>query len=124
MTLRFKYVKGQENIENERLVFCVDEDSDVGNFCLLVSKTIRNSDGDESIPTSGKKQAYWFESKDVNKGDLVIVYTKRGRSITKTNKDGFKSHFFYWGLSNAIWNNAELGVVVLESYDWSTWTVT
>ena len=66
------------------------------------------------------ESVYWLENKELKKGDIVIVYTKRqGASIKKIeNNSGVTSFFLFWNLDTTLSNKQDKKVVCLET----TWT--
>lgn len=84
------------NHQKERLIIKTKADIEIGEYAVFCSGT---SDRNGS-PTSGRQIAYWFPDGTVKSGDLVILYTKRGRTSTKELNDGRTAHFYYWGRKN------------------------
>ncbi|CRD54345.1 hypothetical protein [Stenotrophomonas indicatrix] len=101
------------NLDKERLALNAKADLKVGDYAILLSKV--SSTGKA---TSGAKQAFWFPDQDVKEGDVVILYTKKGVTATKDLSDGRIAHFFYWGMSEAIWTSDKVAAVVLKVEDW------
>lgn len=99
--------------DDERIVLDVTDDTDIGEY--LVLDTTYTSAGNVSNKV---RHPYWFPDKKVKKMDVVVLYTKRGKSSSKVNKDGSTSHFFYWGLNNNVWNNDGDCALVLHVDNW------
>lgn len=87
------------NHDDERIVINVLEDTDIGEF-LILDTTYNNGKVSNKV-----RHPYWFPDKKVKKGDLVILYTRKGTQSIKKNESGSTSHFFYWGLDSNVWNN-------------------
>lgn len=85
---------------DERIVLSVKEDTDIGEYVVL--DTTYTKDGGVSNKV---RHPYWFPDKKVSKGDLVILYTKKGKQSETKNANGSISHFFYWGLDINVWND-------------------
>jgi hypothetical protein len=67
------------------------------------------------------KRLYWFPDKPVKKGDVVVLYSKKGAQSEKLNDDKSTSHFFYWGLSEPSWlEENKAAAVVAHLDDWET----
>jgi hypothetical protein len=98
--------------DKERLIVGVLSDLDIGGFAVFCSHL--SSTGS---PTSGRKSAYWFPDRGVKQGDLVVLYTKKGKTSTKELESGHTAHFFYWGLGESIWTEQN-SAVLLEIKDW------
>lgn len=66
------------------------------------------------------RYSFWFPKKEVNAGDSVILYTKSGTDLSKSNPDGTSTHFFYWGLEKTIWNTPDDCAILFEINSWQT----
>lgn len=113
MSLDIQLFANRGDLERERLVLKAKSNLDVGSYAVFLSQS-----GSERSPTAGKKTAYWFPDVRVKEGDLVVLYTKKGRQSTKQNPSGSTVHFFYWGLSNPVWKDSEKGAVLINVLDW------
>lgn len=96
----------------ERLIIKALSDIDIGGYAVLCSNT-----SEKGVPTSGQKIAYWFPDGPIKSGDLVILYTKAGKTSVKNLSGQRIAHFYYLGLNSAIWNK-ETVAVVLRIADW------
>lgn len=67
-----------------------------------------------------QRHAYWFKETQVNPGDSIVLYTKKGTQSSTKNQDGTTTHFFFWGLDKTIWNRAEDCAVLFEVSSWAT----
>lgn len=102
MKLNILYAKDKGDITKERLVLKVLEDANTSGY-VVVDATY-DSDGDLS---NLGKHAYKFPSKDVKKGDYVILFTKAAGSAAKVeeeNQSSTTNHNFYWGRKATVWN--------------------
>ena len=90
------------------------KDIDIGDYAVF------HSEASEGTPTSGAKKAYWFPDGTARSGDLVILYTKRGKTSTKKLTGGRVAHFYYWGNESELWGNHDAAAaVVLEVAEWT-----
>jgi hypothetical protein len=96
------------NLDKERVVLAATDDVDIGKYVVMRSKR-----GESGNPRSGSKSAYWFPDLIVKSGDLVVVYTKKGKSSKKTLENGKVVHFYYWHLSAAMWGESSNNTAVL-----------
>ena len=113
MKLKFSSFADAGQPQKERLVLRVEEDTDVGDYLIMIS-----SGASDGRATAGRKVAYWFPDKEVKAGDLVVLYSKRGSQSEKKLDAGGTAHFFYWGLDGAQWSGSECGAVLLLSAEW------
>jgi len=100
-------------IDKERVVLHAESDDDIGRYILFESTYVT-----EGTISSNMRNMLWLPGILVNAGDLVVVYTKNGNNKSRTNSDGSKTHFIYWGLDNPVWNRDDACAVVLEISDW------
>lgn len=110
ITIRSVVDKG--NMEKERLVLVACIDMDIGDYILIQTGFYEDS------VTIDTYNTYWFPYKKIEKDDLVVLYTKRGRDSQKELEEGKKVHFFYWGLSEPIWSTEDRSPVLLYAPEW------
>ena len=73
---------------------------------------------DNKIVFTSIKQPFWFPDKLVKKGDLVVLYTKKGSDSFKENTDGSISYFYYRNLSSPILVENYFALLI-EANTWS-----
>ena len=115
MTLEIQKFADPGDLDKERIVFKVIESLDLGMYVVL-----RSGAGDEGRPKSGSKSAYWFPDSAVNVGDLVVLYTKSGRSSKKVLNTEKTAHFYYWQQTVPFWGSDTATTAVLIKAE--TWT--
>ena len=113
MKLQIVYVKDNGDLGNERIVLKVLGDTNVGSY--IIADTTYYSD--ERI-SNDLRHVFWIPDKDVEQGDLIVVYTKSGKDKTVENKTGNSTHFFYWGLERTVWNKDGDAAVLFSLDDW------
>lgn len=114
MKLQISSVKDHGDLENERLVLKAISDVNVGTY--IISDTTYHSDNEIS---NELRHVFWIPDREVEQGDVVVIYTKSGRDKTIKNKSGNSTHFFYWGLNRTVWNKNGDAVVLLSLNAWS-----
>jgi len=67
-------------------------------------------------------EGYWLPNSKVKTGDLVVLYTKVGKSKTKDTAEN-KTHFVYWGKDEAIWGSPQFGAAVGLFTDWKSYRI-
>lgn len=113
MKLKIIGIESAGEIERERIVVQATVASDIGRFAIFASNA-----SSENKPLSGNVPfAYWFPFKNVKDGDFIVVYSKTGSRSEKTNESGRTSYFYYWGMTNSIWNKSVIPVLV-ETTTW------
>jgi hypothetical protein len=113
MNLSISKVRFFGDLERERVIIEASKDAEVGRYLVLRAR----SDG--ATYFGGKLQAsFWFPDGEIKAGDLVVLYTKRGKRSKKSNNDGTTSHFFYWGLETPVWG-PETAAVLVRTADWN-----
>lgn len=116
MEMTIRTVRDRGNKARERVVLHVEKDLDVGGHLLLATRI-----SSKGATLGGRVQhCFWFPNRETKAGDLVIVYSKQGRSGPKDNSSGNTSHFFYWGLDDSIWLG--LRPVLIEIFQWKPLT--
>ncbi len=100
-------------LANERVGFSVKSRCNLKHF--LIFRTTFTEGGF----VNRSNNAYWFLPTDVEPGDKVVLYTKVGSDSIKTNSDGTKIYFRYWGLSEPIFTNEKNGIVLAALDNWS-----
>lgn len=113
MNIEINKITDAGSLENERIILKVLIDDELGFYGAFKTKKTGTTTVSSSI-----KATYWFPDRQVKKGDLVVLYSKSGVNTERKNKDGSTSHFFYWGLSSATWNNPEDSVVLFKIDEW------
>jgi hypothetical protein len=112
--LRFSSFANAGDLNKERAVLRAESDVNIGQFAVF--RSLASSTG--SGATAGKKIAYWFPDTQLKKGDLVVIYTKRGKSSEKKLDGGRTAHFFYWDSDETYWAEERYGLVVLKVETW------
>ena len=101
----------QGNLNDERIGFRVIQPCNLKHFAVY--HTEKTSNGFYNRP----KHVFWFAPQEVNAGDEIVLYTKKGSNNT-IHKDDRQVHFIYWGLDKPIMNRGEC-IVLSEIEDWS-----
>lgn len=99
MDLKIREVLDRKT-DNERLVLDVIKDCRLGRYVVL--DTTYDNEGNVS---NKNRHVYLFPTQALKKGDLVVLYSKKGENSTIENKNGSISYFYYWGLDSTVWNN-------------------
>lgn len=112
MKLSIHKVVNKGDIKRERLIIKVGSETDAGDYVLFQTGYIADGISIEAHNT------YWFPYKEVDSGDLIVVYTRKGKDNEKMRKNGKKAHFFYWGLTESIWREDDRAAVILHAPEW------
>lgn len=116
--MKIKIFKVQKNGDEtkEYVTFQVTENCQIGHYLVC----------DNTYTSAGKlsnkvRHVYWFPNRTVNKGDVVYLYTGKGKNSKQEHDDGSTTHSFYWGLGTAVWNDASADAAVLMLLsDWTS----
>lgn len=114
MNLELRSIIAPGDLKNERLTLRALSNLDVGDYLVAQTMLIDN------YPTTSFDHMIWFPFKIIDKGDLVVVYTKPGTSSEKLLSKGNKAHFFYLDLSSPIWDSPNKGAIVLHTPSWES----
>ena len=112
MKIRIQFVADKGDLDNERLVFRVLRDVDLGDFLLVRT----GFEGDQV--TTEVMNTFWFPFKAVTAGDIVVVYSKIGRAKQKQISDDRTAHFFYWCQDSPLWDDDDVAPVLLYAPEW------
>lgn len=118
MEIEILYALNKGILKDEKLVLRATENLDIGKY--LVLDNTYSADGQ---PTNLLRHCFWFPDKEIKAGDKIILYTKEGTDTEKLTKTGSTSHFFYWGLSETVWNEEIDGAIVIKAKTWINKTV-
>ncbi len=111
MNIAIKDILNAGELPKERVVLKVSSATDVGQYQIADTQVVPDGFNNRM------QRVFWFPDKAVEAGDLIILYTRAGNESEKQNRSGATSHFFYWGLSEAIWLPGR-GVVLMRIDDW------
>lgn len=114
MNLELRSIANKGEMERERLTFRVLSDLDVGDFVVMQSGYV------DGQVTTDIHHAFWFAYKPIEKGDLVVLYTKEGSTSSRPLKQRGTAHFFYWGLDRPIWQHDDRAAVLLAAPTWQS----
>ena len=98
---------------DERLVFSVHQDADVGDYVVM-----RTGHDGEDV-TTDVKNAFWFPYGLAKAGDLVVLYSRRGRT-NKVDHTERSVHFYYWGQDESLWESDQAVPVLLFAPEWDS----
>jgi len=114
MNLELRSIISPGDLANERLTLRALIDLDLGDYLVAQTGYV-----DES-PTTALNHSVWFPFKFVQKGDLVVIYTKTGSNSERVLDKGNKAHFFYLDLRQPIWGDANKAALVLDAPSWAS----
>ncbi len=115
MKLSIQYVKDHGDLKQERIVLKAATNVNVGNYMIADTTYLSEEEVSNKL-----RHTFWIPDQEVEKGDLVVIYTKKGNDTTKVNKSGNKTHFFYWGLGRTIWNINEDAAAIFTIGSWAS----
>lgn len=100
MKVKIVGVHNHGDFKKEYVLLRVLEDCDIGEHMLA-----DNTYTQDGIVSNKVRHTYWFPDKEVKKGELVSVWTRKGSDTEAKNDNDTTIHRFFWGLSEAIWND-------------------
>ena len=100
--------------DSERVILDVAQAADL-RYYMVFDTTYT---GDHTI-SNKLRHTYWFTAQSVKPGDVVVLYTKKGKN-TSREENGHTVYFYYWGLDSYVWNNDGDGALLVEVNAWST----
>ena len=114
MNLHIRRVVDGGDIQKERISLYAEAALDIGKFLIFQSKYV-----DESSVSGEINYPFWLPDLQVDAGDLVVIYTKKGAARSRPNSDGSKTHFIYRNLDAPIWTDREECAVLVEMTEWA-----
>jgi len=114
MNFELRSIAAKGDLQNERVTLRANADLDVGDYLLMQCGYRQGS------VTTDVFHTFWFPYKAVAKGDLVVLYTRKGTESSKPLKAKGLAHFFYWGLSASIWAAEAKAAVLLQAPTWDS----
>jgi hypothetical protein len=112
MNLEFRSIVERGDHSKERITLRCLGETDLGHYVLLQTSSR------EGVASTDVLRTMWFPDKIVEKGDLIVLYTKSGYNSEKVLKTGKKAHFIYWDIPKPIWSDKETAVVLLHAPNW------
>ena len=100
---------------NERLWLKALRNLDLSHYVVINTNVLSNGN---IMPYH--RECYWFPKKIISAGDTIVLYSRIGTDNEIVNKDGTKTHFFYWGNKSTLWGKVDSAAVVLEITGWGT----
>lgn len=111
-------VYGHGDYQNEYVMLKVLEDCDIGKYMIA-----DNTYFDDGGISNKVRHTHWFPDKDVKKGELISLWTRKGVDTTNKNDSGTIVHRFYWGLNQAVWNDDGDCALLFHVNNWSHFKV-
>ncbi|THF52990.1 hypothetical protein E6C50_01930 [Flavobacterium supellecticarium] len=105
----FKNTNNEEGILLEVLA-----DTNLHRF-IIMDNTYQNG-----IVSNKERHVHWFSSKEVSKGDVVVLVTGKGKNESIMSEEGVLVHFVYWNLDHEIWNNDGDRAVLVQVDDFDS----
>ncbi len=100
MSLKIISINGQGDASSEYVMLRALANCDLKNYA--VADSTFDASGN---PSNKTRHTYFFPQKAVKEGEWVFLYTRKGTNRTQISDQSGPMHFFYWGLSNAVWND-------------------
>lgn len=112
MNLTISSIADRGDAQKERLVLRAIVDLDVGEYAIF--RTMIH----DGQATASVDRVFWFPTKLVRAGDLVVLYSKTGEDKDRAQKGGGTVHFFYWQKERPQWAQRGLGPVLVHTPNW------
>ena len=112
MNLKLRSIIAPGELSKERLTLKAQTDLDLGDYIVAQSGYADDS------PTTTFFQTVWFPYKRIKKGDLVVIYSKKGTERERSLSTGKVAHFYYMDLTETIWDDPNTCALVLYAPEW------
>jgi hypothetical protein len=102
---------------DERLVLKAVADTDIGHY-FVVDSTYNK----DNTLSNHFRHTFWFPSQIVKKGELIVLYTKKGNNYYRkpTDKQPTGAHFYYWDVNHNVWNDDHDSVTLINACAWDS----
>lgn len=101
--------------DKERLIMKAVRACNLNEYIVL--DTTYDEDG---IVSNKHRHVYIMPDINVNEGDFIWLYTKKGTYHTHNNKSKTITHNIYWGLDIHVWNNDGDKAYLIHYDDWGS----
>jgi hypothetical protein len=115
MDIEIVGIKEKGNLDKERIVLKALSDLELGFVMVFLTVGIKGKSF-----TSTPESVFWFPDKQVSKGDLIVLYTKKGKNTEHKNAGGNTSHFFYMNIDKHYFDTPDKIAVLIEANGWKT----
>lgn len=115
MDVRISSVHAHGDAGEEYVMLRVQQDCDLVNYMLADTTFI-----DPEHISNELRHMFWFASKQVRAGDVVVLRTGTGTDVDEPQKDGTTRHRLFWGLQSSVWNDTGDTAILFRISDWET----
>ncbi|MFW1813918.1 hypothetical protein ACG9X6_04545 [Acinetobacter guillouiae] len=102
------------DIDSERVKFKVKKECWLDDFLIMDNTYTENG-----AISNKYRHVYNFECVKLYPGEIVYLYTKKGKNVVPTYNDESRTLRFYWGLGNTVWNKDgdTVHLIKIEKHD-------
>lgn len=115
MQIKIIAIEGKGDLEKEAVWLECAEDCALQNYAVCDTTYT-----DENHISNELRHIYWFPTKNIARGDLIVLRTKDGQNTTSSNNRSTTTHHFYWKLGRTIWNKEGDCAVLFRFANWVT----
>ncbi len=90
------------DIDHERIVLLANENCNLWPYILFNNET----------ESDAKRFSFIFPNEDIEKGDYITIYSKKGKPNIQKVINGKKNYIYYWESEQSIWNNNRKALLV------------
>ena len=101
--------------DNERLIIKAVRACNLNEYIVLDTTF-----DEEGIVSNKHCHVYIMPDINVNEGDFIWLYTKKGTYHTHNNDSKTITHNIYWGLDIHVWNNDGDKAYLIHYDDWGS----
>lgn len=113
MRIQIRSIREPGVPEKERLVLDAVQPDDIGHYVVFSTRILPSDAVSVRV-----RHTFWFPDQRVQPGDVIVLYTKKGRKSERKNKDGSTSYFFYWNQDTPLWGESDMTAVVAFIEEW------
>ena len=113
MKLNIISIQNHGNASTEYVSFSAGEDCDLKYYIISDSTFNANNTLSNTF-----RHTYWWAPQSIKKGDVVVLYTRKGQNSISKLQGGNTAYNYYWGSDHAIWNDEGDTAVLFELNTW------
>ncbi len=115
MKVSVRSIHGHGKANEEYVILDVKQDCNAHHY-ILADTTYTG----ENTISNKYRHVHRFAKADLKAGDIIVLYTRVGKSTSEKKGNGSTIYYRYWNLKTAVWNDDGDGAILFQINDWAT----
>ncbi|RCK39329.1 hypothetical protein TH25_25295 [Thalassospira profundimaris] len=108
LPLKIRSLFSRGDLDKERLILEAMSTVKNGSKFLIFDNTF----AEDGHISNHNRHLYCLRLRtEVQEGEWIVIYSKRGSFRQGTDSSGHPCHYYYWGLGSSVWNKDEDEIV-------------